>query len=66
MAEFGLINWIVLIVYFFGMLYIGVIYGKGNKTTEDYFLGSRQIPWWAIGLSVMATQCSAVSFIGIP
>lgn len=45
---------------------IGVIYGKGNKTTEDYFLGSRQIPWWAIGLSVMATQCSAVSFIGIP
>ena len=45
MAEFGLINWIVLIVYFFGMLYIGVIYGKGNKTTEDYFLGSRQIPW---------------------
>ena len=66
MEEFGLINWIVLIVYFFGMLYIGVIYGKGNKTTEDYFLGSRQIPWWAIGLSVMATQCSAVSFIGIP
>lgn len=66
MAEFGLINWIVLIVYFFGMLYIGVIYGKGNKTTEDYFLGSRQIPWWAIGLSVMATQCSAVSFIDIP
>ena len=66
MAEFGLINWIVLIVYFFGMLYIGVIYGKGNKTTDDYFLGSRQIPWWAIGLSVMATQCSAVSFIGIP
>lgn len=66
MAEFGLINWIVLIVYFFGMLYIGVIYGKGNKTTEDYFLGSRQIPRWAIGLSVMATQCSAVSFIGIP
>lgn len=66
MAEFGLINWIVLIVYFFGMLYIGMIYGKGNKTTEDYFLGSRQIPWWAIGLSVMATQCSAVSFIGIP
>lgn len=66
MAEFGIVNWIVLIVYFFGMLYIGMIYGKGNKTTEDYFLGSRQIPWWAIGLSVMATQCSAVSFIGIP
>ena len=66
MSNFGLVNWIVLIVYFAAMLILGSQVGKVNKSTESYFLGSRRIPWWAIGLSVMATQCSAVSFIGMP
>lgn len=66
MGKFGVINWIVLIVYFAAMLYLGTRVGKSNNSTESYFLGSRKIPWWAIGLSVMATQCSAVSFIGMP
>lgn len=66
MSNFGVINWIVLIVYFGAMLFLGARVGKANTSTESYFLGSRKIPWWAIGLSVMATQCSAVSFIGMP
>ena len=66
MGNFGIINWIVLLVYFGAMLLLGSRVGKSNTSTESYFLGSRKIPWWAIGLSVMATQCSAVSFIGMP
>ena len=66
MGNFGVINWIVLAVYFGAMLFLGTRVGKSNTNTESYFLGSRKIPWWAIGLSVMATQCSAVSFIGMP
>lgn len=66
MGNFGVINWIVLVVYFGAMLLLGTRVGKSNTNTESYFLGSRKIPWWAIGLSVMATQCSAVSFIGMP
>lgn len=66
MSNFGIINWIVLLVYFGAMLYLGTRVGKANTNTESYFLGSRKIPWWAIGISVMATQCSAVSFIGMP
>ena len=66
MGNFGVINWIVLVVYFGAMLFLGTRVGKSNTNTESYFLGSRKIPWWAIGLSVMATQCSAVSFIGMP
>lgn len=66
MGSFGMVNWIVLAVYFGAMLYLGSRAGKTNNSTEDYFLGGRKIPWWAIGLSVMATQCSAVSFIGMP
>lgn len=63
---FGIINWIVLAVYFVAMLYLGSRVGKGNKDMDSFFLGGRKIPWWAIGLSVMATHCSAVSFIGMP
>ncbi len=66
MSNFGIVNWIVLLVYFGAMLYLGTRVGKTNTNTESYFLGSRKIPWWAIGISVMATQCSAVSFIGMP
>lgn len=66
MSNFGIVNWIVLLVYFGAMLFLGTRVGKSNNSTESYFLGSRKIPWWAIGLSVMATQCSAVSFIGMP
>lgn len=66
MNTFGVINWIVLICYFGAMLFLGTKVGKSNSSTESYFLGGRKIPWWAIGLSVMATQCSAVSFIGMP
>lgn len=66
MGNFGLINWLVLAVYMVAMLVLGTQVGKSNSSTESYFLGSRKIPWWAIGLSVMATQCSAVSFIGMP
>ena len=66
MSNFGVINRIVLLVYFVAMMILGTQVGKSNSNTESYFLGSRKIPWWAIGLSVMATQCSAVSFIGMP
>lgn len=66
MSNFGVINWVVLLVYFVAMMILGTQVGKSNSNTESYFLGSRKIPWWAIGLSVMATQCSAVSFIGMP
>lgn len=66
MGNFGIINWAVLLVYFAAMMVLGAVVGKNNNDTESFFLGSRKIPWWAIGLSVMATQCSAVSFIGMP
>ncbi|MCH3972287.1 MAG: sodium/solute symporter [Oscillospiraceae bacterium] len=66
MGTFGVLNWVVLLGYFVAMMIMGKKIGKSNNSTEAYFLGSRKIPWWAIGLSAMATQCSAVSFIGMP
>jgi Na+/proline symporter len=66
MSSFTTIDFIVLIVYVAGIAIFGAFFGKDQKSTKDYFLGGRNIPWWAVGLSVMATQASAITFIGAP
>ncbi|OIJ17206.1 sodium:solute symporter [Anaerobacillus alkalilacustris] len=66
MGNFTIIDFIVLIVYVLGIALFGAYFGKNQKSTKDYFLGGRSIPWWAVGLSVMATQASAITFIGAP
>lgn len=66
MSKFGIINWAVLVFYFIFMIWFGIHVGKKNSDTNEYFMGGRRIPWWAIGFSVIATQTSAVSFIGMP
>lgn len=66
MDGFTLIDTVVLIAYIGLIVWIGSRFGKDQKNPEDYFLGGRKIPGWAIGLSVMATQASAITFIGAP
>lgn len=66
MEGFTLVDMTVLIVYIGLIAWIGSRFGKGQHSPEDYFLGGRKIPGWAIGLSVMATQASAITFIGAP
>ncbi|MFG6120048.1 sodium:solute symporter [Thalassobacillus sp. B23F22_16] len=66
MSNFTMLDYIVLVVYILGIAWMGAAFGKKQKSTKDYFLGGRNIPWWAIGLSVMATQASAITFIGAP
>lgn len=60
------IDWIVLT----GTLLFIIIYGvwktQGNKNVEDYIRGGNQTQWWTIGLSVMATQASAITFLSTP
>ena len=58
------LDWIVLVAYLAGIVGIGVWSGRGNRRIDDFFLAGRQMKWWAIGLSVMATQISAITFIG--
>ena len=66
MQSFALIDYVVVVVYIAGIAWLGASFGKDQDSTEDYFLGGRRVPWWAIGLSVMATQASAITFIGAP
>jgi SSS family transporter len=59
-----LINWIIVVGYLVYVVVDGVRRSKGTKEIEGYFLANRSLPWWAVGLSVMATQLSAVTMIG--
>ena len=58
------LNWVIVVVYLVYVVIDGIRLSKGTKGIEGYFLASRSLPWWAVGLSVMATQLSAVTMIG--
>lgn len=66
MAEFGLLNWAIVIAYLCGTVAIGLFASRGVTSASDFQLGSRNMPWWALGISVVATYVSALSFLGAP
>src|SRR4051795_10500507 len=59
-------DWAVIVLYLLGIIGLGVWFGKDQKNTRDYFLGSRNVPWWGIGLSIVAAETSALTIIGVP
>src|SRR6478609_5257423 len=63
---FNLADWLVIFIYLGGIILLGVWFGRDQKNTRDYFLGSRNIPWWGIGLSIVAAETSALTIIGVP
>jgi solute:Na+ symporter, SSS family len=58
------LNWLVVVGYLSYVCIDGIRRSKGTKEIDGYFLGNRALPWWAVGLTVMATQLSAVTMIG--
>ena len=58
------IDWTIVVVFVGWIVYDGLQRTKGSHELEGYFLASRSLPWWAVGLSVMATQLSAITMIG--
>ncbi len=63
---FSAADWLVIFVYLGGIILLGVWFGKDQKNTRDYFLGSKNIPWWGIGMSIVAAETSALTIIGVP
>jgi solute:Na+ symporter, SSS family len=56
----------VLLLLLVFMVFVGLYFGREEKSTSDFFLGGRKIPWWAAGLSFVATEISAVTLISVP
>ncbi len=65
-AYFNLGDWLIIIAYLGGIIALGVRFGREQHNTRDYFLGSRNIPWWGIGVSIVAAETSALTVIGVP
>ncbi|GAA4324497.1 hypothetical protein GCM10023115_53870 [Pontixanthobacter gangjinensis] len=61
-----LIDWIVLTGTIAFIVWYGVYKSRGSKNVEDYIGGGKNAKWWTIGLSVMATQASAITFLSTP
>ena len=58
------LDWIVVVAYIGWVVIDGLRRSKGTDKVDGYFLANRSLPWWAVGLSVMATQMSAVTIVG--
>ena len=61
-----LFDWIILIATLLFIVIYGVWKTNGSKNVQDYILGSNETPWHIVGLSVMATQASAITFLSTP
>lgn len=66
MRAFTTLDLVVLILYLTGVTVWGAWLGRGQKGGTDYFLGSRSLPWWAVMLSVVATETSTLTFLSVP
>ncbi len=65
-GYFNAADWFVIIFYLVAVIALGVWFGRDQQNTRDYFLGGRNIPWWGIGASIVATETSALTIIGVP
>src|SRR5260370_10211701 len=63
---FSAIDYAVLLLYLAGITIFGVMFRKSQRTVRDYFLGSRNTSWVVISLSIVATETSTLTLIGVP
>src|SRR6056297_1822099 len=66
MKELAILDYIVLFVYMFFIVGIGFYFLRRQKTTQDYFIANRRIPGWAMGIGLIATLVSNITFLANP
>src|ERR671910_2577791 len=62
----GLLDLIIVFGYLVGITLFGIWFAGKQETTRDYFVGGRNVPWWAIAASIVATETSTITFISVP
>lgn len=63
---FTAVDYAIVAAYLIGMAIFGVVSGGKQTSTRDYFLGSKNLPWWAVCFAIVATETSTLTFISIP
>jgi SSS family transporter len=65
-GRFNLLDLLVLLLYLSATTALGIYIGRNQKSATDYFVAERNIPWWAVMFSIVASETSALTFISIP
>ncbi len=63
---FGALDWLIVGIYIIGTTLVGHRLKGRQHSTRDFFLGGRNLPWYAVAASTVATTISAITFIGVP
>src|SRR6185312_1466733 len=66
LTRFSLLDVVVLVAYLAGTTALGIWVGRRQRDSKDYFIADRSIVWWVVLFSVVATETSALTFIGAP
>src|ERR1044072_5554803 len=66
MRGLDALDFVVIIAYLVGITLLGMYVGRRQKDAKDYFVADREIPWWAVLFSIVASETSALTFISIP
>ena len=61
-----IVDVVIIIVYLIIVAVIGSFSGGKQKSTQDYFLGGKSVPWWAVSFSIVAAETSSLTFISVP
>lgn len=65
-GNLNLLDYTIFVGYFAALIFMSWRLSKGQQDETDYYVGSRKMPWWAIGISTAATQTSAIGFMSVP
>ncbi|MBK9216401.1 MAG: sodium/solute symporter [Chloracidobacterium sp.] len=57
---------VIIVGYLIGITLFGVLFAGKQRTTDEYFVGGRSVPWWAIAMSIVATETSTITFVSVP
>lgn len=66
MRGLNALDFVVIAAYLLGVTLLGVWVGRRQRDAKDYFVADREIPWWAVMFSIVASETSALTFISIP
>jgi len=61
-----LVDGLIIVLYFVTITAVGLYMGRREQSLEDYALGGRRVPWWAVMASIIAAETSAATFMGAP
>jgi Na+/proline symporter len=60
------IDALIILIYFVGIVTVGLYMGRRENSLHDFALGGRRVPWWAVMASIIAAETSAATFLGVP